>query len=69
MKNFILYAESKEWEHIITTNELTKAQSKAKNLNPDKYYSYMIIEHDTDKDCDKPIELGEVYKKENKMKC
>lgn len=66
MKNFRLYAESKEWEHIITTNELTKAQSKAKNLNPDKYYTYMIIEHDTDKDVDNPIELGKLdIKKKN----
>ena len=66
MKNFRLYAESKGWEYIITTNELTKAQSKAKNLNPDKYYSYMIIEHDTDKDVDNPIELGKLdIKKKN----
>lgn len=65
MKNFRLYAESKGWEHIITTNELNKAQSKAKNLNIDKYYSYMIVEYDFDKDCDNPIELGKVYKKNN----
>lgn len=66
MKNFILYAESKEWEHIITTNELTKAQSKAKNLNPNKYYSYMIIEHDFDKDCDTPYSMGKLYTKKRK---
>lgn len=66
MKNFRLYAESKGWEHIITTNELNKAQSKAKNLNPDKYYSYMIIEHDIDKDIDNPIELGKLYFKKRK---
>lgn len=65
MKNFRLYAESKGWKHIITTNSLNKAQSKARNLNSDKYYTYMIIEHDINKDCDKPIELGEVYKKNN----
>lgn len=66
MKNFRLYAESKGWEHIITTNSLNKAQSKERNLNPDKYYRYMIIEHNIDKDCDTPIELvelGKIYTK------
>lgn len=66
MKNFRLYAESKGWEHIITTNSLNKAQSKAKNLNPDKYLSYMIIEHDFDKDCDTPYSMGKLYTKKRK---
>lgn len=66
MKNFRLYAESKGWEHIITTNDLNKAQSKARSLNTDKYYSYMIIEHDIDKDIDNPIELGKLYIKKRK---
>lgn len=70
MKNFRLYGETfKGWEKIDLKNcetNLEKVHFKAENLNPDKYLSYMIIEHDFEKDCDTPIDRGKVKKKTRK---
>lgn len=62
--NYRVYGWKREGgiDKIIETTSLSKAIISGRNLKPAEYVSYLIIQHDIERDSDFPIIRENLYK-------